>query len=157
MDEKTITIVKDAIEELLSKMGFSGKVTVLQEQEDEGITCEIATNEDSNFLIGQHGVNLQALQHLVRLIVRKHVPEKIRFTLDVNGYRKQKNLSIAQLAQQAAQDAVSQGRAIMMQPMSTYERRLVHLELSKNSAVVTESIGEGESRKIVIKPASMIG
>jgi spoIIIJ-associated protein len=156
MDEKTTNIIKQTIEELIEKMGFSGKVAISQANEDDGIVCDITTDIDSNFLIGQHGINLQALQHLARLIVRKHVPEKIRFTLDINNYREQKNQSVMQQARLAAEEALSQGRGVFMPPMSTYERRLVHLELSKNSAVSTESVGEGEDRKIVVKPANMI-
>ncbi len=153
MDEKTTAVIKKTIEELITKMGFSGQVTVTEMEEADSITCDITTETDSSFLIGQHGINLQALQHLVRLIVRKHVPEKIRFTLDINKYRQQKNQSIIEQANQAAREAVAQGQSIFMDPMTTYERRIVHLELSKNSQVTTESIGEGESRKIVIKPA----
>lgn len=156
MDEKTTAIIKKTIEELLEKMGFAGKVTVVESTEDEGVTCDITTDVDSNFLIGQHGINLQALQHLARLIVRKHIPEKIRFTLDINKYRQQKNQTIIEQARQAANEAVSQGRSVFMEPMTTYERRIVHLELSQNSQVSTESIGEGESRKIVIKPANLV-
>ncbi|EKE19480.1 MAG: Single-stranded nucleic acid binding R3H protein [uncultured bacterium] len=156
MDVKTIEIISKTIEELLEKMGFSGKVSISKNQDDDSIFCNIETDSDSNFLIGQHGINLQALQHLARLIVRKHIPEKIRFTLDINNYRQQKNQSVVQQAHQAAQEALDQGRAVMMHPMSTYERRIVHMELSKNSDVVTESIGEGEHRKIVVKPANII-
>jgi len=156
MDEKTKTIIKKTIEELITKMGFAGEVTITDSGEVDSVTCDITTDVDSNFLIGQHGVNLQALQHLARLIVRKHIPEKIRFTLDINKYRQQKNQTIIEQARQAAQEALTQGRSIFMEPMTTYERRIVHLELSKNSDVSTESVGEGEERKIVIKPAGLI-
>jgi len=156
MDEKTIAVIKKTIEELILKMGFIGTVTITETGEADSVTCDITTDVDSNFLIGQHGINLQALQHLARLIVRKHIPEKIRFTLDINKYRQQKNQSIIEQARSAAQEAISQSRSVFLQPMTTYERRIVHLELSTNSNVVTESIGEGESRKIVIKPANLI-
>jgi spoIIIJ-associated protein len=156
MEEKNTIIIKETIEELLHKMGFSGSVAVSTVDEDENMTCDITTDTDSNFLIGQHGINLQALQHLARLIVRKNIPEKIRFTLDINNYRQQKNQSIIEQAKIAAREAISQGRSIFMDPMTTYERRIVHLELSKNSQISTESVGEGESRKIVIKPANLV-
>lgn len=156
MDEKTIETISKTIEELLEKMGFTGKVTLSKADEDDGVFCNIETENDSNFLIGQHGINLQALQHLSRLIVRKHIPEKVRFTLDINNYRKQKNQSVVEFARQSAQLALEQGRAIVMHPMSTYERRIVHMELSKNSDVVTESAGEGEGRKIVVKPSGLV-
>jgi len=157
MEKETKEIIKQTIDELIAKMGFSGQVTVSQSSEDDGIICNITTDTDSHFLIGQHGINLQAIQHLARLMVRKQVPEKIRFILDINDYRQQKNQSVIEQALLAAQEAVSQHRSVSMKPMSTYERRIAHLELSKDSRVSTESAGEGEERKVVVKPADLIG
>ena len=156
MEEKNKKIIKETIEHLLEKMGFSGQVALLDSQDDENVVCNITTENDSNFLIGQYGANLQAIQHLARLMVRKVLPEKIRFTLDVNSYRQQKNQSIIEQARAAADEALTQRRAIFMKPMSTYERRIVHLELSKNPEVSTESTGEGEDRKIVVKPSDLV-
>ncbi len=155
MDEQTTTLIKKTIEQLLGNMGFSGTVTLLKTDEDDAIYA-ISTESDSHLLIGQHGVNLQAFQHIARLIVRKQLPDKVRFSIDINDYRQQKNQSIIELANQAAQEAITQHRSVVMRPMSTYERRLVHLELSKNSGVATESIGEGENRKIIVKPSTML-
>jgi len=152
-----MTIIKKTIEELLEKMGFPSDVRISHAADDENsIVCDVTTGSDSNFLIGQHGINLQALQHLARLMVRKVTEEKVRFVLDVNAYRQQKNQSVVELARQIATQAINEKRAIMMNPMSTYERRIVHMELSKNQDVITESVGEGESRKIVVKPANML-
>lgn len=156
MDEKTITLIKKTIEELLKNMGFTGTVSAITTEPEDIIYAISTNNNDSHLLIGQYGVNLQALQHLARLIVRKQLPDKIRFSIDINDYRQQKNHSIVELAHQAAQEAVEKHHSVVLKPMSTYERRLVHLELSKNSEVVTESIGEGESRKIIVKPADML-
>lgn len=156
MDEKIKEIIKNTIGQLLEKMGFSGQVVLLDSPDDENVVCNITTENDSNFLIGQYGANLQAIQHLARLMVRKSLPEKIRFTLDVNSYRQQKNQSIIEQARSAAEEALSQKRAVFMKPMSTYERRIVHLELSKNPEVSTESMGEGEDRKIVVKPSDLV-
>ncbi len=152
------TIIKSTLEELLAKMGFSSTVEIddSSAEDQDGIICNIITKDDSNFLIGQYGVNLQAVQHIARLLVRKQTEEKIKFVIDVNSYRKQKNESIVELAKESAQQAIDEKRAVVMKPMSNYERRLVHLELSKNTAITTESIGEGEDRKIVIKPIDFI-
>lgn len=155
MDEQIKNTIKETVEQLLEKMGFSAQVAISNSDEDDGIVCNISTDEDSHFLIGQHGTNLQAVQHLARLMVRKSVPEKIRFILDVNSYKQQRNQSVVEQAKITANDAISQHRAIIMKPMSTYERRIVHMELSKNPQVSTESIGEGEERKIVVKPADL--
>lgn len=156
MENETKEIIKKTIVELLEKMGFSGDVSIVESSEEDSIVCNIATDNDSHFLIGQHGINLQAVQHLARLMVRKQVPDKIRFVLDVNDYRQQKNQTVIQQALQAAEEAISQHRSVSMKPMSTYERRIAHLELSKDSRVSTESVGEGEDRKIVVKPANLI-
>lgn len=155
MEKETKNLIKDTIESLILKMGFSGEVEI-QDADEDGIVCNIVTGDDSHFLIGQHGVNLQAIQHISRLIVRKKTDEKIKFLLDINDYRKQKNQSVIEQAKAAAQEAIDQRRAVVMKPMSTYERRVVHLELSKDKRVVTESAGEGESRKVIVKPADQL-
>ena len=156
MEKETKKLIEETIVSLLQNMGFSQETVEIQEADDEGVVCNIITGSDSHFLIGQHGVNLQALQHISRLIVRKKTDEKIKFILDINDYRKQKNQSVIEQAVAAANDAVSLRRAVVMKPMSTYERRIVHLELSKDKRVITESAGEGESRKVIIKPADQL-
>jgi len=150
-------VIQLTIKELLAKMGFSVDIEISTEIEnaEEIIACNIKTAE-SNFLIGQYGVNLQSLQHIARVLVRKKTEEKVNFVLDVNSYRKEKSLSIITLAKNASQQALSEKRAVTLRPMSPYERRLVHMELSKNSEIITESIGDGEERKVVVKPKNLI-
>ena len=148
--EKEIVAI---VTELVGKMGFSATVEVRngQEEEKEVIICDIKT-EDSNFLIGHYGLNLQSLQHIVRVIIRKRVTEPVNFIFDVNSYRQEKNDSIVRLAKNLAEEAVTEKKEVVMRPMTAYERRIVHMELSQNDRIITESIGEGESRRIVIKP-----
>lgn len=151
-------LIKKTLESLLKQMGFEASVEMNIDPDDEenGIVCNIKTDGDSSFLIGQYGANLQAIQHLARLLVRKQTSEKTKFIIDVNSYRKQKNESVIEMAKEAAEQAVNEKRAVVMKPMSNYERRIVHLELSKNEKITTESIGEGEGRKVVIKPVDLI-
>lgn len=158
MEDKNLEIIKSTAQELIEKIGFSPKVEVNQKTEGdkENIICNVNVSEDSHLLIGQYGINLQALQHIARILVRRKTDDKVKFVLDVNSYRQQKNESIVDLAREAAEQAVIEGRAIIMRPMSAYERRLVHLELADNMNVITESIGEGEGRKVVVKPAKTI-
>ncbi|MCX6761694.1 MAG: hypothetical protein NTY33_02515 [Candidatus Moranbacteria bacterium] len=141
------------VAELIEKMGFIATVKVRDAQEEgkDMIVCDIKT-EDSNFLIGQYGLNLQSLQHIVRVIIRKRLEEPVNFILDVNSYRQEKNDSIVRLAKNLAQEVIVEKKEVVMRPMTAYERRIVHMELSKNNQIKTESIGEGESRRIVIKP-----
>lgn len=159
MDEKVLETVKSTVEKLMQAAGFPVEVTVGPASEDdaENIICSVRTEADSNLLIGQHGVNLQAFQHLIRLIVRRQVEDKIKFILDINDYRQEKNQSVLDMAREAAEEATREGRAVMLRPMSPYERRLIHMELSQNDRVTTESVGEGETRKVVIKPQGLLG
>lgn len=157
--QKIKDIVKETTKEVLEKMGFNFELEITIDkndgEEEARINCNIKT-EDSSFLIGQHGVNLDALQHLVRLIIRKKTEDKINFTLDVNGYRRGKNEAVTELAKSMAEQVIIEKRAIVLRPMPSYERRIVHMELSKNDQVSTESIGEGEERKIIIKPSGLV-
>lgn len=158
MDKKIKNTIKEIIKDVTKMMGFECKVSVneIKEEEKVSVVCDIDTKKDSNFLIGQNGDNLRALQHLVRLIVRNKIDEKVKFILDVNSYKKEKNQSIIHLAKDMAEKAVNDRKAVVLRPMTAYERRLVHMELSENEDVITESVGEGEERKIVIKPSGQI-
>ncbi|PIU08587.1 MAG: hypothetical protein COZ85_03685 [Candidatus Moranbacteria bacterium CG_4_8_14_3_um_filter_34_16] len=152
--------IEKKITEILDKMGFLFNLEMKESEEDEktqqkNLICNIKTQE-SNYLIGQHGVNLQALQHISRIIIRKQLDSKTDFILDVNFYRQEKNKSIIEIAKNIANQAIMEKKSFILRPMSPYERRLVHLELSKNKEVSTESIGEGEDRRIVIKPIGLI-
>ncbi len=150
--------IKALIKETIEKMGFSCQEIEVEQQESNGektFILNIKTSE-SNFLIGQYGANLQALQHIIRILVRERLEERTRFILDINSYRKEKNAAVVCLAKEAAAQALREKRAILMRPMSPYERRLVHMEFSGNEQVQVESIGEGEERKIVIKPLNLV-
>lgn len=166
MEEIFLATIKKTTEDLLEKMGFAGKVEVVnnnsaelansEEGSENNLVCNISVEDDSNILIGQYGANLQSLQHIIRLLVRKQTQERVNFIIDVNSYRQQKTQAIIEQASLAAEQAISEKRAVVLNPMSAYERRLVHLELSKNNQVITESAGEGDERKVIVKPAGML-
>ncbi|OGI34611.1 MAG: hypothetical protein A2259_00535 [Candidatus Moranbacteria bacterium RIFOXYA2_FULL_43_15] len=147
-------IVKETVAELVSRMGFQVEVEI-EKGDGEALVCNIRT-EESSFLIGQYGVNLQSLQHIARMLVRQKFQERANFTLDVNSYRQEKNISIIKMSQDAAKQCLLEKRTIALRPMSPYERRIVHLELFKMDDIKTESIGEGEDRRVVIKPADLV-
>lgn len=160
MDELQADNIKALIKECILKMGFScQEIEVVEIQGDleqeKTLILNIKTT-DSGFLIGQYGANLQALQHMARVLVREKLQERTRFILDINSYRQEKNEAVVRLAKEVAEQALREKRAILMRPMSPYERRLVHMEFSGSEQVKTESIGEGEERKIVIKPLNLV-
>lgn len=159
--------IKEIIEKLLEIIGIDSSIEV--KQSSEGTIISILTPE-ANFLIGQGGVNLYAFQHLVRLIAGKklnafHKAEEktgseekeenkqMGFVLDVNNYRQGRADMIKDLAIDRANQVASERKAISLSPMSSYERRIVHLALQDRDDVACESEGEGQERHVVIKPA----
>ena len=154
--------IAGVLEELLGMYGFSG-VRVEEVLSTGGNTPSKTfilhvSEEESRFLIGQFGNNLQALQHIVRMMVGKMFPDTMGSVLflDVNDYRKKKDQSVIDFARSASRDAEKSGKSITLRPMSAYERRLVHLELSKEKNVITESVGEGKERRIIVRPLNAV-
>jgi spoIIIJ-associated protein len=155
MDMEKARRVQEIAKAVVEKMGFPAEVTVKDplHAEQEEFACCIQVHEDSNLLIGQHGVNLHALQHLIRLLAKRDLQENIHFAVDVNAYWEQKSQALVREAREAAEQALRDGVPILLRPMAGYERKIVHMELAGNEQVVTESVGEGEGRKVAVKPA----
>lgn len=147
-------LLKKITEDFLQKMTFENfeiSVESRADPEGENFVINIET-PDSNLLIGQYGVTLAALQHILRLLVRRETEERFKFLADVNRYLQAKTDSLAEMAREAAKRAMDERKPVVLRPMSAYERRLVHMELAGNESVKTESIGEGEDRKVVVRP-----
>lgn len=155
---KTYENIKGVLKEVLERYGFP-KVTIEEAGAVDGgfpgkVFVVRVPEEESGFLIGQYGNNLQALQHVVRMIVARRFPELAdqAFCIDVNEYRKKRDQNVIDLARSAAREADREKRSVTLRPMSSYERRLVHMELAKEKNVTTSSVGEKEDRRIVIDP-----
>jgi spoIIIJ-associated protein len=147
-------LLKKITSEILRKMTFDNfeiKVDFKDDAEGENFIVNIETSE-SNLLIGQYGATMTAFQHILRLLVRRKIEEKFKFLVDVNRYLQSKTDSLSEIAREAAVQAVREKKTVVLRPMSAYERRLVHIELAGNENVKTESIGEGEDRKVAICP-----
>lgn len=127
-------------------MGLSPSV----ERQDKIISISLSSPE---LLIGNGGQNIVLLEILIKRMVYKQTGELPDFTLDINNYRQQKRRWLKRLAQDSAYRAVLTKQAIKLKPMSAYERRLVHTELTHRSDITTNSQGEGRERCIIISPA----
>jgi len=146
--------LEEIIKEVLDKMGISGKVFLSTNAftENEAISVEIQS-EDSSYLIGKFGVNLNSLQHICRIIAKKKIGEEINFSIDVNNYRQKQIQGIIDLANTAIQEVIEKKEPVKLRPMNAFERRLIHVQVSENDKVVSESTGDGEERSVTIKPA----
>lgn len=105
-----------------------------------------------SMLIGEHGNNLSALEYLVKRIIKKKYGEDQKFTLDVNDYRMKKLEDLKQDVKAAAKEVRLYKKEVPLRPMSSFERRIVHLLLAEYPDIATESIGEEPNRRVVIKP-----
>ena len=150
---------KAALEEILDRMKIVAHVELRADtpQEDEGepgippIALDV-DGEDLGILIGRRGETLAALQYILRLIVAHQQKARVPLTVDVEGYKQRRYGALRELAARMAQQAVSTRQSRTLEPMPADERRVVHLALAVHPDVVTQSVGEGELRKVVIMP-----
>ncbi|MBU2472618.1 KH domain-containing protein [Patescibacteria group bacterium] len=147
---ENIEFIKKTITELLEKMNFKGEVSIDSSDKDN-ILVNISTDE-AGFLIGQAGVNLDALQYLSRVLISKKSDKSVQFLLDINDYRKNRINFLKELAGNISKQALLERAAITLQPMPAHERRIIHLALVDHPEINTESIGDESERRIVIKP-----
>ena len=142
----------DFVKTVIADIGLSA--------EAELYSCEDGTRrinivgDDASALIGHHGDTLDALQYLANLAsARKNIRgerDKSRVTLDIEGYRAKREETLRALARRMAAKALRNRRSVMLEPMSAYERRIIHSEIQSIEGVSTNSIGSDNNRKIVI-------
>lgn len=152
MKKKKEKIIKKITEELLKKMMFDEATVEIKKQENsDGFLVTIKVDDPSR-LIGQSGSNLNDFQKILRLLILKKDPELPPVLVDINNYRIKREDFLKELAIEIAEQVIKTQKSVMLQPMSSYERRIIHLELAKNLEIVTESVGEGANRRLMIKP-----
>ena len=150
--------VLDSASEVLNNLVYHMDVDVVvnlkeaDNQETGGPVFEIE-GDDSGLIIGRKGATLRSLQFLTRFIVGRQTGERANLTVDVEGYDERRKQSLSNLANRVAERVVKTGRSIELEPMSARERRLVHVALSENSDVYTESSGDGRDRRVVVIPS----
>lgn len=148
MSTKTLTQPREILAEMLAKMGIDATV---EQREDDPPLLEIGS-EDPGELIGHKGEVIRSLQHILRVMTARAggPPTAI---VDVDGYRSRQQSQLKETAKRKADEVKKTGRLVVLSPMTSYERRLVHMELREDTDVVTESIGEGGGRRVMIKKA----
>ncbi|MFA5652016.1 MAG: R3H domain-containing nucleic acid-binding protein [Candidatus Paceibacterota bacterium] len=142
---------KKLIEDILINMGV--RYDIVEETEDT-ITQKklfIIKSPESGLLIGDRGETFQALSHLIRRIASKDLEEMADFSIDVNDYRASMIERLKVKAGMLANRARDMKTDVELEPMSSYERLIIHGTLSGQPNIKTESIGEGKERRLVIK------
>lgn len=145
----------DTLEALLELMDLNAEATVRAPQtpgDGVGLVKAVldVTGEDMGVLIGRRGGTMASLQYIVNLMVSRKYKGEAPFSVDVEGYRRRREQTLEEMASRMADRVRQSGRPVTLEAMPAYERRIVHLRLSKDPTVATASVGEGESRKVRI-------
>ena len=156
MFEEQVGVVETAegvLETLLRLMEIPASVET-SVTEDGDVTSIVVNimGEDLGILIGRRGQTLASLQHIVRLIVAHQTQTRCPLVIDVEGYKQRRYEALRSMAWRLADQVKARRVPFTLEPMSAFERRIIHLELADNPDVTTESTGVGEARKVVILP-----
>lgn len=149
-------LLQNVAQEILGHLGYGGEVHVFSNEKDPSLqVVSINSPDNLSALIGKNGQNIKALEQIIRLLyLKKLTPEQkpAVFMVDLNDYRKLRARQVVEKAMEVAHRVRISKKAEALVPMSSYERRLVHVELASYADLETESIGEEPKRRIVIKP-----
>ena len=141
--------IKEFLIELLKKLGFKANVEV---KTKEGTPNYTIYSDNDSLLIGKNGKNLNALSLIVKENLQKEIKENYRFIIDVSDYKEKNDQRLVRLAKRIAREVKFSKIAAKLDPMNSYERRIIHNTLTNNKYVITESEGEEPNRAVVIKP-----
>lgn len=134
------------VNEILDKM----QLDLVPELTNEGVINLVGG--DTGVIIGRFGETLRAIEYLTNLACHKDLTKR-RVRFDCGGYRKHRESTLTRLAESLAREAVRKGSPVSLDPMSSWERRIVHLVLRDNKDVNTRSVGEEPARRVLIAPA----
>lgn len=153
--ERTVAgevIAREFIDTLLADMEIKADVEVIATRKsDRQINI---VGDEAGVLIGHHGDTLEALQYLTNLAANKREEDESRdyvhITVDVENYRSKREATLRSLARRMASKVLKNGKSVMLEPMSPYERRIIHSEVQGIEGVSTNSIGVDAGRRVVI-------
>jgi spoIIIJ-associated protein len=150
--EEQADAAADFLEELLARMDIDA---IAEPNSHEGhmyVDIVDGPEEDMSLLIGRHGQTLEAIQELTRMVVGRRLDQRVRVIVDVEDYRKRREARLEEHARELAERVRETGREEALEPMNSYERKLVHDAIADVDGVETESRGVDPERYVVILP-----
>lgn len=151
MKEDGIEIARTLMRELLESMGIKAHVEVSLKGTD---LCLDISGEKEEILIGKHGRTLESLQFLFNRMVNKKLKGGIRVFVDVNHYKERRADSLTKMAVRLGERVKRAEKPLTIGPFNSHDRRIIHLALKEEPTLTTESLGEGELKRIRIVPKS---
>ncbi|HET9310631.1 MAG TPA: RNA-binding cell elongation regulator Jag/EloR [Actinomycetota bacterium] len=151
--EEQADAAADFLEEMLAKMGIDAIAEPSPHEAHMYVDILDGAEEDMSLLIGRHGQTLDAIQELTRMAVARRLDQRVRVIVDVEDYRKRREARLGEHARELAERVRDEGREEELDPMNSYERKLVHDAVADIEGVETESRGVDPERYVVIRPA----
>ena len=149
LNNEDLVKIKKETENFFKKMDIEVEINFPSPKE-QTVPIDVKAQEPQ-ILIGENGQTLVEIQHLLKIILKRKISDPFFIDLDISGYKKKKANYLKEMARSAADEVALYKKEKILPPMSAYERRIVHMELSERKDVITESIGEEPDRKIIIK------
>ena len=146
--QKAIEELKSFLEKFISTLNETG-INYSVEFKDGNVEVDI-NGDNTGYLIGYRGETLNSLQVILNNIASKNVDEKVKVLLNINGYREKREKDLEILASKIAGTVIKTKKSITLEPMSAYERKIIHTKLQSNDRVKTYSVGEEPHRKVVV-------
>jgi len=148
--DEVVEIAKELVTGLLERMGIKAEVGGFIK---EGYLYLAIKGDQEGILIGKHGRTLESLQILINRMVNKRLAKQpVRVVLDIDDYLKRKADTLTKMAVRLGEQAKRKGHPLTIGPFNAHDRRLIHMALKEAPSVRTESLGEGELKKILIIP-----
>jgi spoIIIJ-associated protein len=149
-----VEIAKELTTGLLERMGVKTEVEGFLK---EGNLCLEIKGDQEGVLIGKHGRTLESLQMLINRMVNKRLKGAVRVVLDIDDYRKRRVDTMASIASRLGEKAKRTGHSLTVGPFNSHDRRIIHITLKEDPYLKTESLGEGELKKVKIIPIKRDG
>jgi spoIIIJ-associated protein len=151
MATENLEKIKDIISDFFSKAGIINcEIKTIEIIDNRSLNAGISI-EDASLYIGEGGRNISAFENVLRPILKKQLGELPLLRLDINNYRSLKDESLRELARKAAHRARFYKKPVALETMSAYDRRIIHTELATHPDIKTESTGEGDNRRVIVK------
>ena len=158
MDQsEVLKTTKEYLDFMLKCLNLKGEPTLEFAPADDGVKAQYImvkiVGDGLNELVGFHGKNMESFQNILSLMVTRKYQTDFRILLEVNDYREKREKYLQSVAERASMEVISTGQDVELPPMKPFERRVIHMFLKTEEGIKTESVGEGEDRRIVIKKA----
>lgn len=150
-NEEDISTAKERVEKFLKEWLQKVDSTLEYAIKEEDYTIYVDINGNAaGTLIGYRGETLNSMQTILSTIANRGFNSKIRLILDIENYRQKREKTLEELAEKVSKTVLKTGKSITLEPMSAYERKIIHSKLQDNNKIETYSIGEGDNRRVVI-------